>query len=172
MLIFDFSYFYTIFSWFLASTWLLLGLSWLPLGPWGGLGASGGPFQTIANSSDSGPMPSFYTMFCYVTLGVPLGTLRKYCKYHASGLSGVFRDPLGTSWCFLGSPGVISGRPVVHLGVPGAGLGASLGSPRGLPEPLWGLPVPPRDTPGALCVLPVTLPGLPGNSPEPPGTAI
>ena len=62
--------------------------------------------KTIANTNDSGPMPSFYTMFCYVTLGAPFGTLRKYCKYHASGLSGVFRDPLGHSWCILGSPGL------------------------------------------------------------------
>ena len=44
MMISDFSYFYTLFSWFLASTWLLLGLSWLLLGPWGGSGPSGGPF--------------------------------------------------------------------------------------------------------------------------------
>ena len=44
MLIFDFSYFYTMFSRFLAPTWLLLGLSWLLLGPWGGSGPSGGPF--------------------------------------------------------------------------------------------------------------------------------
>ena len=35
--IFEFSYFYTMFSPFLASSWLLLG-------PWGGLGPSGGPF--------------------------------------------------------------------------------------------------------------------------------
>ena len=44
MSISEFSYFYTMFSLFLASSWLLLGLSWLLLGPWGGLGASGGPF--------------------------------------------------------------------------------------------------------------------------------
>ena len=96
-------------------------------------------------------MPLFYTMFCYVTLGPPFGTLRKYCKYHASGFSGVFRDPLGHSWCILGSPG-LSLEPL--WGLPGHS-----------PEPLWGLLGPPRNSQVTPWVLPATPPGLPGTLP-------
>ena len=116
-------------------------------------------------------MPSFYTMFCYVTLGVAFGTLRNYCKYHASGLWGVIRGPLGHSWCILGLPGLsleplwgLSGLPGdsfgttgVHLGVPRAVLGTSLGclgTPRGLfwdtRGASWGWVS--RDSPGTLWV--------------------
>ena len=93
-------------------------------------------------------MPSFYTMFCYVTLGVPFGTLRKYCKYHASGRSGVFKGGLGALLVLLGVPRAVSGTSVVHLGVPRAVLGASLGSPRGLPGASLGPPGTPRGLSG------------------------
>ena len=43
MMIFDFSHFYTIFSWFLASSWLLLGSLAAPGGSLGVSGVSGGP---------------------------------------------------------------------------------------------------------------------------------
>ena len=43
MMIFHFSYFYTMFPWFLASSWLLLGSLGAPGGSLGVSGVSGGP---------------------------------------------------------------------------------------------------------------------------------
>ena len=136
---------------------MVFGLNLAPLGPLlaplGSLGWLGGVGWTLLDYCKyqrfrADAFILHHVLLCYARgpLWDPSQVLQIPCIWALRCLQG----PLGTL--------------LVHFG---AVLGTSLGSPRGLPEPLWGLPVPPRDTPGALCVLLVTLPGLPGDSPEP-----
>ena len=62
-------------------------------------------------------------MFCYVARWHPLWTLRNHCKYHASGLPGLFGDPLGHPWCTLGFRGMSLEPPWGPLGLPGDSSG-------------------------------------------------
>ena len=116
-------------------------------------------------------MLSFYTMFCYVTLGVLCGTLCKHCKYHASGLSGCLQGPLGTLLVLLGVPKGSLGDPWCILGFPGLSLEPLCGLPGDSPEPRWGLLVLPGDsqvTPWVLLVTSRDVPWTPGGLPGHP----
>ena len=108
----------------------------------------------------------FTPCFAMLRSGSLLGAFESIANTMHPGFPGVFRGPLGPSWCTLGSPG-LSLEPL--WGLPGDSL-----------EPLWGLLGPPGDSQVTPWVLPATPPtpgdspgtshGLPGVSRDTPGS--